>query len=290
MLSKFERHITIVSEQSSIINTLSEHCTLSKAILKQAIDKGALWLTRNGHTQRLRRLKKTLKAQDVLHFYYDPLILDQEPAAANLIADLNDYSVWFKPYGMLSQGSKWSDHCSIQRWAQKNLLPERACFIVHRLDKAATGLIIIAHSKKSAKAFSAMFENRQLEKHYQIIVHGDHSQRPQPDIITDNIEDKKARSTFSLSDYNSQQDLSLINVKIDTGRKHQIRRHAASIQLPIVGDRLHGDTSKSYPNALNLQLCAVSLSFICPLSGQPQAFHVPSPLRPNLGNVVKLLT
>ncbi len=54
------------------------------------------------------------------------------------------------PYGMLSQGSKWSDHCTIARFAQQHLTPERPVFIVHRLDRAATGLILIAHSKKTS--------------------------------------------------------------------------------------------------------------------------------------------
>ena len=106
---------------------------------------------------------------------------------ALLIEDLIDYSVWYKPYGMLSQGSKWSDHCTIARFAQKNLSNERPAFIVHRLDRAATGLILIAHSKKAAKALSSLFENRtiesnSLEKFYQIIVHGNHLARLQPEI------------------------------------------------------------------------------------------------------------
>ncbi|WP_281559915.1 RNA pseudouridine synthase [Thalassomonas sp. RHCl1] len=284
-----EQHIDVESENDSVISLLSSHCQMSVAELKQAINKGALWLTRGKHTQRLRRVKKPLKAQDVLHFYYNRQVLAQEVPPAQLISDFKDYSVWYKPYGMLSQGSKWSDHCTISRWAQTHLKPERPVFIVHRLDKAATGLILLAHSKTAARALSAMFEQHALEKHYQIIVHGDHSKHEQPQVITEPIEGKSARSTFSCLNYDKQHDLSLVDVKIDSGRKHQIRRHAASINLPVVADRLHGDVKRHYPDSLNLQLCAVSLSFNCPLSGEKQNIELPKEYRPQLAAAAKQL-
>ena len=304
-MNKFERHIIVNSASSTALTELSAHCSLSLSVIKQAINKGALWLTRGNSTQRLRRIKKNLQVQDELHFYYDAEILAQQPPQAELIADLTHYSVWYKPYGMLSQGSKWSDHCTVSRWAQKHLQPERPAFIVHRLDKAATGLILIAHSKKAASALSGMFEARasenidnkqypltkyQLEKAYQIIVHGDHRLRPQPEIITQTIEGKKARSLFTCHAYNKENNLSLIDVKITTGRKHQIRLHAAEIGFPVVGDRLHGDQSIEYPEALNLQLCADSLAFTCPLSGQHQHFNVPEKYKLSLNNVTTLLS
>jgi tRNA pseudouridine32 synthase/23S rRNA pseudouridine746 synthase len=258
---------------------------LSKAQLKQAISKGALWLTRGKHTQRLRRLKRAMQQGDELHFYYNEAVLTSEVPEAVLIGDESDYSVWYKPFGMLSQGSKWSDHCTIARFVQQYFPFERAAFIVHRLDKAATGLILIAHSKKAAQALSAMFESRttndnSLEKYYQIIVHGNHSVNEQPQVITSDVDGKSARSTFRCLTYDKTKEQSLIEVKIDSGRKHQIRIHAASVGLPIVGDRLHGIADNN--EALNLQLCAVSLSFICPMTEQIKCFELPEELRPQL--------
>jgi tRNA pseudouridine32 synthase/23S rRNA pseudouridine746 synthase len=279
---------------SSLENTDN---ALSKAQLKQAISKGALWLTRKKHTQRLRRVKKPLLQGDELHFYYNEALLASKVKDAILISDEIDYSVWYKPFGMLSQGSKWSDHCTISRFAQQYFTPERSVFIVHRLDKAATGLILIAHSKKAARALSTMFEvrtsqNNMLEKHYQIIVHGDYSKNEQPQIITTDVDDKSARSTFTCIAYDKTKNQSLIKVKIDSGRKHQIRIHAASIGFPIVGDRLHGIADER--EIQNLQLCAVDLSFICPLSidkesvskepGVTKQFELADELKPHFSN------
>jgi tRNA pseudouridine32 synthase/23S rRNA pseudouridine746 synthase len=281
-LNKFEHHITITTEDCNAIAVLSEHCNLSIGELKQAITRGALWLTRGKSTQRLRRVKKTLKINDELHFYYDQQVLTQKPPSAILMADLTDYSVWFKPYGMLSQGSKWSDHCTISRWAQNHLVPERSTFIVHRLDRAATGLILVAHSKKAARALSEMFEKHQLEKHYHIIVHGDFSQRIEAEVVETPIDNKSARSTFTHLKFQESSKTSLVQVKIDSGRKHQIRKHAASINMPVLGDRLHGDKTRNYPETQHLQLCAVSLKFTCPLTEQVRFFEVPEQLRPQL--------
>ena len=130
-----------------------------------------------------------------------------------------------------------------------------------------------------------MFENRttndnSLEKVYQIVAHGNHSKNEQPQVITTNVDGKSARSTFRCLSYNKIKNQSLIEVKIDSGRKHQIRVHAASIGFPVVGDRLHGIAD--YNNSLNLQLCAVRLGFICPISQQQKSFKLPDELRPQL--------
>lgn len=302
MTTLFEHHIKIdnisdnttdklidvkaLTALTALFNSLDKtDNALSKAQLKQAINKGALWLTRGKHTQRLRRLKRLLQQGDELHFYYNETVLANEVPEATLISDKNDYSVWYKPFGMLSQGSKWSDHCTIARFAQQYFPSERAVFIVHRLDKAATGLILIAHSKKAVQALSSMFEHRttnnnSLEKVYQIIAHGNHNNHAQPQIITTDVDGKSAKSTFSCLRYDKTKDQSLIEVKIESGRKHQIRIHAASISLPIVGDRLHGIADINEP--LNLQLCAVNLSFICPMTQQKRCFELPKELRPTL--------
>lgn len=291
---KFEWHIKASEQQSATAIALLESyaiaqgIALSKAELKQAISKGALWLTpakNKKQTQRLRRVKKQLSLGDELHFYFNSAVLSTPVPQAQLIADLIDYSVWYKPYGMLSQGSKWSDHCTIARFAQQNLPNERPAFIVHRLDRAATGLILIAHSKKAARALSSMFEHHRLEKHYHIIVHGDHSDRPQPEIIDGEVNGKSARSTFTCLSYDNETNRSLIKVKIDSGRKHQIRIHAASIGLPVIGDRLHGIADEN--ETCNLQLCAVSLRFVCPLSllkseALERFFELPETLKPQL--------
>ena len=286
-----EQHIVvtqdILNNKNSVVSLLAAQCHLSHVDIKQAISKGALWLSRAKRTKRLRRLTTQLQINDALHFYYNSEVLAQQPAEAVLVADHVAYSVWYKPYGMLSQGSKWSDHCTIARYAQQYFNNDRSCFIVHRLDRAATGLIIVSHSKKATQALSKMFEAHDLTKQYQIIVTGDFQPKDTPLVINTDIDGKKAKSTFNFNQYNEVLNASLINVLIETGRKHQIRKHAASIGFSVIGDRFHGIKNKENKdmrehNMPDLQLCAVKLKFICPLSDQIVDIELPEKYRPSL--------
>lgn len=276
--SKQEHHIAITESGRTALDWLASHTKLSKQRIKQTMDKGAVWLTHGKHTQRLRRAKRTLSEGDTLHLYYDETVLQQLVAEPLMIADEGTYSVWYKPCGMLSQGSKWSDHCTINRWVEKHLTPQRPAFIVHRLDRAATGLILIAHSKQATQALSACFENRVMDKRYRAIVHGDCSRRQQPETITDEIDGRRACSHVRCLEYHTESDRSLLEIQIETGRKHQIRRHLAGIGHPIEGDRLYGVGDEKN----DLQLTACSLAFRCPLTGQERQYLLPHKLTPKL--------
>ena len=275
----FEKHIEITETDLTAVDVLSNATTLSKQVIKQAMKKGAVWLTRGKHTQRLRRASRTLNLNDTLHLYYNHEVLATEPAEAILIADEGDYSIWYKPCGLLSQGSKWGDHCTIARWASQHLQPERAAFIVHRLDRAATGLILVAHSKKATVALTNLFQQREIKKQYQAIVQGQFPTSPEVLTLNSLVEDRPAVSHVSLIDYSTQRDCSLVNVEIETGRKHQIRRHLSKAGYPILGDRLYG---REKTPSTDLQLTAVSLSFTCPITSKLRNYVLDKNLRPQL--------
>ena len=121
-----EYHIDIVNDATNPVELLSSETGFSKQKIKQAMQKGAVWVTDNKGTHRLRRHSKKLNTGTTLHFYFDAAVLNDVVDAAILIADESDYSVWYKPRGMLSQGSKWGDHGAIHRWVEKNLEIGRA--------------------------------------------------------------------------------------------------------------------------------------------------------------------
>ena len=262
--------VTITSPDESPVALLHASTGLSKQRIKFAMAQGAVWLTRGRNTQRMRRAKRSLKAGDEVHLYYDAKILDELPAAPTLVADVGGYSVWQKPYGLRSQGSKWGDHCTVSRWAERNLTPERPAFIVHRLDRAANGLILVAHSKSIAAALSKLFRERKVEKRYQALVHGDFSKQPDPLRVESLVDDKDAVSEFSLCEL--KDGCSLLDVRIETGRKHQIRRHLAELGYPIVGDRLYGSGEE---DGVDLQLCAYLLAFHCPVNAAVVEYRLP---------------
>ncbi len=236
------------------------------------MQKGAVWLSRGRNTQRLRRVKRALQVGDELHLYYDPKVLDEVAVEPELIADVGEYSVWNKPFGLRSQGSKWGDHCTITRWAEQHLSPERPAFTVHRLDRAANGLILVAHSKTMASSLSKLFSERKIEKRYLARVHGDFSALASPTRVQRDIDGKHAVSEFTLREFDSESAQSLLDVSIETGRKHQVRRHLEYLGYPIVGDRLYGNaTAKD----VNLQLTACRLAFVCPVQQRHVCYELP---------------
>ncbi len=275
---KKEFHLPVESQDKTALDLLSVHTGLSRQKIKQAMQKGCVWLEKGNYTQRLRRAKKGLSHGDVLHCYYDPDILKNTPPTATLVSDEGDYSIWIKPSGMFSQGSKWGDHCTIYRWAEKNLKPERPAFIVHRLDRAASGLIILAHKKKIAAKFAKMFREHRIDKQYDVTVEGDFhvvlSAKQEIKTISRTLDGKPAVSHVRFIHYNEKENHSILEVHIETGRKHQIRRHLASLNFPVVGDRLYGtnEYASSGKQVLNLQLKAQSLSFDCPVTGVKKSF------------------
>jgi tRNA pseudouridine32 synthase/23S rRNA pseudouridine746 synthase len=270
---RFEKHIEVYQAKGVAVDLLAAEIPLSKQKIKQVMLKGAVWLSKGKHTQRLRRAKRVIKKGETLHFYYDSNVLDMTPPEPELIFDQGRYSIWNKPYGLLSQGSKWGDHCTLTRWAEQHLSPQRVSFVVHRLDRAANGLIIIAHEKGAAAALSILFQQRKMDKRYQIWVHGQFSieaTSAKPIKVDSDIDGRKAISYFNLIDYDADRDRSLLDVSIDTGRKHQIRRHSALLGFPVIGDRLYGISNDKE----DLQLTAYSLAFTCPYSHSDHQFNL----------------
>ncbi|RLV61100.1 RluA family pseudouridine synthase [Parashewanella curva] len=253
---------------------LASSSQLTQAQIKDAMHKGAVWLYRGKSKQRLRRASKSLLPEDKLELNYNSQLLQQSAPAPSLIFDGDVFSVWFKPFGLNCQGSRWADHLSINRWVESNFHKltgknERPVFLIHRLDRATSGLILLCHTKKAARLFSEMFHSRKVDKRYQAIVHGDFSSIPMEYLVDHPIDNKPSSSKFSFVGKNEK--YSKVDVKLLTGRKHQIRKHLSFIEFPIVGDRMHGISGDE---ARDLQLQAVSLSFICPFTQKLYQFKV----------------
>lgn len=271
-----EYHIEVIKDAASAVELLAIETGLSKQKIKQAMQKGAVWTTDNKGTQRLRRHSKKLHSGTTLHFYFDSAVLNEKAEDAILVADEGDYSVWYKPRGMLSQGSKWGDHCAINRWVEKNLEPQRPAFIVHRLDRFASGLILIAHKKKTAALLADLFQKKRINKEYKVIVYGHFPDKPMT--FRNEIDHKPAVSHVSLLQYDDIKDTSLVKVNIETGRKHQIRLHLSEAGYPVVGDRLFGNKEE----LIDLQLTAYKLSFPSPIDGAEKCYLLDKELQPIL--------
>lgn len=151
-------------------------------------------------------------------------------------------------------------------------------YLVHRLDKDTSGLLVIAKSIDAARILGESFRNRNTEKRYFALVGGTVSRE---ETIDDPLDRKEARTQLApLSVYKREdRSLTLLDVEIFTGRKHQIRRHLSLREHPILGDMVYGNPELNRwarGNGLKrLFLQSHDLLFPHPITGETVRFSLP---------------
>lgn len=241
---------------------LARRTGLSKGRVKDAMNKGALRIKKagKGSVQRLRRATADLSRGDWISFHYDESLLSIKPLVPEQVADEGGWSVWYKPAGLLSQGNEFGDHCSLLRQAELLLEPRREAFLVHRLDGPATGLMMVAHDRELSGRLSALFAERKVYKRYRVMIQGAVGEPGSTRTLDEPLDGKEAVSHATV--VSTQGERQLLDVVIDTGRRHQIRRHLAGAGAPVVGDREYGG-----PSAPMMCLTCVELAFADPRHG-----------------------
>jgi tRNA pseudouridine32 synthase/23S rRNA pseudouridine746 synthase len=259
------RHVVVAGDPPGAADVLAKASGLSKGVVKDAMRKGAVWVGRSGRSSnRLRRETATVRPGDVLEIHYDPELLALSPAAATLVRDAARWSAWVKPAGLLSQGTEFGDHACLLRQVEKTL--GRPVYLVHRLDREVEGLVLVAHDTVAAAALSALLREAKVVKRYRAEVIGDvAAKRGEEGTIDLPVEEKPARTTFRVLSRDADRDTTTLEVTIETGRHHQIRRHLEAIGHPILGDPRYGAGNK---NREGMRLAAVYLAFREPFSGE----------------------
>ena len=190
----------------------------------------------------------------------------------------DDLIIVDKPAGLLSVPGKAEDNrdCLITRIQEK--YPE--AIIVHRLDMATSGLMILPRSKRAEKRISVQFQRRKVLKKYVALLHGvidedegvitaplicDWENRPRQKI--DFEIGKPSQTYFEVLARN--EDTTRVCFWPSTGRSHQLRMHSIYIEHPICGDLFYiGDDGYK-----RLMLHASYLEFKHPMSGEKIAFE-----------------
>lgn len=160
--------------------------------------------------------------------------------------------------------------------------------IVHRLDRYTSGVLLVARNDAAHRALAAQFSSRTVEKVYIALVRGRvkaETSRIEKPIARDRV--RRTRMTARLSSGRTAvteyrvlrryEGFSLLEVRIRTGRTHQIRVHMASIGHPVAGDRLYG--ASPHPSG-RFFLHSHRIGFRQPTTGEPVT--VISPLPPDL--------
>lgn len=205
-----------------------------------------------------------------------------------IVYEDSDIIVVEKGYGLLSMGNdkvKDGTAYSILRDYVKWSNPMNKIFIVHRLDRDTSGLMMFAKTMEAKTAMQHNWNNMVLERKYLAVVQG--CPDPASDTIRSYLVENSRYEVYSTQDpaqgqlavtryrtLSAGKNFALLEVELDTGRKNQIRVHLSDIGHPISGDRKYGaETSPIH----RLCLHARTLRFIHPVTRKEMSFTTPVP-------------
>jgi 23S rRNA pseudouridine1911/1915/1917 synthase len=248
----------------------------------------------------------------------EPLRAIAEDIPLDIVYEDDDLAVINKPAGMMVHAGAGATEDARNRGTLVNALLHRfgqlsgvggelRPGIVHRLDKETSGLIVVAKSDTAHRKLAAQFAKREVKKTYMALVHGRVAQERgtiSKSISRDSVRrvrmtTQRAGGREAISHYRVARRIdsafgkfTLLEVRIDTGRTHQIRVHLASIGHPVVGDTVYGAPAqvKGRNGTASLArnfLHAAALELRQPRTGEELSFRreLPSELEEFLGRV-----
>lgn len=200
-----------------------------------------------------------------------------------------------KPAGMLVHRSWLDRHETVFLMQTLRDQIGQHVFTVHRLDKPTSGVLLMALSSDVARIMSQQLEQHQMNKVYHAVVRGylpgdgtvDYALTEEQDKIADKLANPDKAPQPAVSHYRllAQAEMplaigrydtsrySLVELKPETGRKHQLRRHMSHLRHPIIGDTTHGDLKQNrgvaeHFDCSGLMLHASHIQFPHPITGE----------------------
>jgi tRNA pseudouridine32 synthase/23S rRNA pseudouridine746 synthase len=254
------------------IDFLVANVNLSKSRLKDLMNKGGVWrVDASNNRQRIRRAMTDIFVGDQIEIFYDDRLLALKPLKATLLEDAGQYSVWNKPFGMPLNGSDWGDFHSFCRAVEMAFNPAREIFWLSALDYQATGLLILAHTRKAALAFADQLSVDGFEAtarlHYRADVQGDYIGG---ESLDEPLDSASAVTQVKKVRYDKRPDRTIVDVWPQTGRTDQVVRHLAQAGFPVIGDERYAD----HEAGEGLRLRLVEMVFQCPVSGEQKHYSL----------------
>ncbi len=241
------------------------------------------------------KAKRPLKESDIVEILDKTISREltpppkQKPTNLNIIFEDEDILLVEKPAGLLSIATNKMEPDTLHSRCVdyvKSKDPSNWCFIVHRLDRETSGIMLLAYSKSSKEYLQEQFAERSVYRTYHALVEG-HLPSKRGTEVEWLLEDKNLRvkkvnpktktSKQAITHWEvmkENQETSLVRIMIDTGRRHQIRMAMKSLEAPVVGDSLHGAETDPLGR---ICLHASSLEFLHPTTDEPVRFETRVP-------------
>lgn len=256
-----------------LLSFLQKELDLSGKAIKRALEQGACRV--NGKIERFASIR--LNKGDVIAFDSNKIPSSSKTFSLPILLEDNAFLICNKPTGLVSDAKAFS------------ALLKQKVFLVHRLDKETSGVIVVAKTQMMQKTLEVLFRKREVTKTYFAIVKG--RVRKPEGLIENHLVKKKTYQGQSV--WGSQEkgllavtkwkclkkekDTSLLQCQPQTGRTHQLRVHLSEMGHPILGDLLYG-RHVMFPARVNrLFLHAYRISFIHPKTKKRAQATAPIP-------------
>lgn len=280
---------------SFVLNYLSG---FRKARVQQLITQGKINV--NG---KLSSFKQILQERDIVQIRVEPpyeLDIIPENIPIEIVYEDEDFLIINKPSGLVVHPTccNWQGTLlnALYYYSENHALKKFTPYIIHRLDKNTSGLLIVSKNKKTQRFFHSQLLRREINRKYIALVHG----------VMDNDEGcinlplmkiKKDKYYFMEVNKNGKESISywkvlerfeeftLVELKLGTGRSHQLRVHLSYIGHPIVGEDRY--TEKQEPHLNRYFLHAYKIKFTHPTTKNEIEFEIDLPEQ--LDNIINLL-
>ena len=230
-----------------------------------------------------------VKAGDELWVNFDRSFQVFSHPRIKLIYEDSDIIVIDKGYGVLSTAAgRPSDDTvyNIMRSYARRFSPHANVFVVHRLDRDTSGLMLLTRTKQARDKLISNWNNMVIERKYIAVVEGKVEQ-PEGVVKSFLAENPETYEMYSTTDkklgrlavtryqvVKQGKRFAMVELAIKTGRKNQIRVHMRDLGNPVSGDRKYG----GHPSPINrIALHATVLSFVHPITGKQVTFNSPVP-------------
>ena len=209
-------------------------------------------------------------------------------AGVQILFEDADILVVEKPAGLLTIATEREKRRTLYALLADHVRGRRGragLYIVHRLDREASGLLVFARSKAAQEDLQGQFKVHSAVRTYVVVTEGRMAQDAYT--LQSYLAENAAYRCYSTPDpakgrwavthvkvLRRSSRRTLVEAHLETGRKHQIRVHLTDLGHPIVGDRVYGGPGDPIRR---LALHAVCLAFTHPRTGNPLEFHSPPP-------------
>jgi 23S rRNA pseudouridine1911/1915/1917 synthase len=255
----------------------------SNRTLRQMLAQGRVCL--NGKPCKIAAQK--VKSGDVVELG-KPTAERRLQDGLKILYEDRDILVIHKPAGLLTVATiheRERTAFSYLRSYLKQHSPKQKLYIVHRLDKFASGLLVFAKSEKVKAVLQSTFKKHDIQRKYWAIVEGNvekdrgtiRSYLAEDDSLRMHSTNDRACGKPAVTHYRVLRrfaDVTALEVTLETGRKNQIRVHLSEMGHPIVGDRAYGSTQNPLGR---LGLHAFHLEFAHPVKSTIASFHTEAP-------------